>query len=435
MRRYSPGSWFGVVTDAGIAVLPGHIAPALLERVYRQLESGNGLSALLDALTGEFGTGLASLPPFAIVTFVGDEARIAVRGALTVTAEGDAEQGRLRVSGARVTTWSESVSVTPESITIETDAPGAVLPVPLVGEPNGTPQPIVPPSLPIVTGVVLLRSFVAGLRPGVEATAPVVCAAAEETEPPELPRVDAQVAAPVAAEPVAAVPVAAEPVANVPVANVPVANVRVEPDATGETLAVPEFTQGLDYDGLWGTGGGLPPMATPPAAVTAVSASAPGAEVGGEIDTDHDGETLSLEQLRALGLAAPAASAVAGMPSWAAAPTVRHGRLLVSTGAEVLLDRGAVIGRKPSAARFTADRMPHLITVPSPQQDISRSHLEVRCEGENVLAVDLGTTNGTRLLRPGADPVRLHPQEPTMLVDGDVLDLGDAVTVIYREPA
>ena len=120
---------------------------------------------------------------------------------------------------------------------------------------------------------------------------------------------------------------------------------------------------------------------------------------------------------------------------WADAPTPRYGRLLVSGGTEVVLDRSAVIGRKPSAARFTADRMPHLVTVPSPQQDISRSHLEVRCEGENVLAVDLGTTNGTRLLRPGADPVRLHPQEPTMLVHGDVLDLGDAVTVTYREPA
>ncbi|WP_146071036.1 FHA domain-containing protein [Cryobacterium sp. Y57] len=52
-----------------------------------------------------------------------------------------------------------------------------------------------------------------------------------------------------------------------------------------------------------------------------------------------------------------------------------------------------------------------------------------------MLAVDLGTTNGTRLLRAGVDPVRLHPQEPTMLVHGDVLELGDAVTVTYREPA
>jgi hypothetical protein len=224
--------------------------------------------------------------------------------------------------------------------------------------------------------------------------------------------------------------------------------VHPEAASTSETLAVPEFTQGRDYDGLWGSGAAVPekPVAGAPAAAAQTTAET-GAETRTQIDSeidpdhytaidsDHDGETLSLEQLRALGLAAPAASVLAGVPAWTGAPTPRYGRLLVSGGTEVVLDRSAVIGRKPSAARFTADRMPHLVTVPSPQQDISRSHLEVRCEGENVLAVDLGTTNGTKLLRPGADPVRLHPHEPTMLVHGDVLDLGDAVTVTFREPA
>lgn len=419
MRRYTPGTWFGVVTDCGIAVLPATSSPALLERIFTELTAGHGLSALLDALTAEFGNGLASLPPFAIVTFVADEAHLAVRGPLTVTAEGDAEHGQLRVSGDRVTTWNENRLTTPGSITVETDTASAA---------SG-------PQLPIMSGVVLCNSIVITLRPGdVPEAAPLfapIAARPAAAEPlPERMLAVATTPPPIVVQPVP-LPPAAEPAETAePVA----ATVPATADPSSETLAVPEFTQGRDYDGLWGSGV-MAPANAPASSIAHV--------VTGPIDTDHDGETLSLEQLRALGLAAPAASAgtgagagvVVGVPAWGGIPAPRYGRLFVTGGAEILLDRGAVIGRKPSAARFTADRMPHLVTVPSPQQDISRSHVEVRCEGENVLAVDLGTTNGTRLLRPGAEPVRLHPQEPTMLVSGDVLDLGDAITVTYREPA
>ncbi|MBN9180984.1 MAG: FHA domain-containing protein, partial [Microbacterium sp.] len=63
------------------------------------------------------------------------------------------------------------------------------------------------------------------------------------------------------------------------------------------------------------------------------------------------------------------------------------------------------------------------------EQDISRSHIEVRVEGDSILVTDLNTTNGTTLRRLGTDPVRIHPGERTVVVPGDVLDLGDGVTV------
>ena len=69
----------------------------------------------------------------------------------------------------------------------------------------------------------------------------------------------------------------------------------------------------------------------------------------------------------------------------------------------------------------------------SPQQDISRSHLEVRPEGDTVVVIDLHTTNGSTLLRSGADPVRLHPGEQTIVLSGDVVDLGDGVTVAFED--
>ena len=92
-----------------------------------------------------------------------------------------------------------------------------------------------------------------------------------------------------------------------------------------------------------------------------------------------------------------------------------------------------VAGRYPQAHVVTAQaQAPRLVTVPSPSQDISRSHLEVRLEGWNVLLVDLTTVNGTTLLRPGQPPRRLHPQEPTLVVSGDVADLGDGVRLTFE---
>lgn len=105
------------------------------------------------------------------------------------------------------------------------------------------------------------------------------------------------------------------------------------------------------------------------------------------------------------------------------------GSVRISTGGMVLLDRTAIFGRRPRASRVSGNDVPQLITVPSPQQDISRSHLELRLEGWRILAVDLGTTNGTTVHRPGAEPLRLRPQEGVAVQIGDQIDLGDGVVL------
>ena len=73
--------------------------------------------------------------------------------------------------------------------------------------------------------------------------------------------------------------------------------------------------------------------------------------------------------------------------------------------------------------------MPRLVTVDSPSEDISRSHVELRVEDWNLVAIDLSSTNGTLLLREGAAPQRLRPEASTILQLGDRLDLGDAQVV------
>ncbi|WP_193105229.1 FHA domain-containing protein [Brachybacterium sp. FME24] len=122
-----------------------------------------------------------------------------------------------------------------------------------------------------------------------------------------------------------------------------------------------------------------------------------------------------------------------GAPRTVARPPL--GAIEMSTGERIVLDRSAIIGRRPRASRVSGNDVPQLVTVPSPQQDISRSHLELRLEGWHVVALDLGTTNGTTLYREGADPLRLRTREGVVLHEGDHLDLGDDVHLWMRERA
>ena len=103
-------------------------------------------------------------------------------------------------------------------------------------------------------------------------------------------------------------------------------------------------------------------------------------------------------------------------------------RLVLSTGLVVPLDRAVLLGRAPQVARVSNRELPRLITVPSPQQDISRTHAEVRVEGDHVLVTDLDSTNGVHVARPGEGARRLHPGEPSVVGLDELVDLGDGVT-------
>ncbi|GAA1978543.1 FHA domain-containing protein [Microbacterium pumilum] len=467
--RYSPGAIPVVVTARGIVVLAADTSPTLVSRIWAQVGAGRGLAAVLEALTGAYGTSLSAIPPFAVVLAEGDAVRLAVRGDISVDIE--MSTASERVSGTGVTTWSERVLTDVTRVLVEAAKPTA------------------PADLPISDGVVLAAviewsprdrpitepverpSAERDLRPGAEPEATNEESESTGAAEPDLgdltERADAAPARAAPAPAAASVPAAPAPEDEVVLDEAdppsqPIAAMPVPPSVSrtaSELAPAPPSPALIDSAAVLSLADAdtlLPAESTftvrhddeaPDVELAASLAPAPvgvddelgrtvirgdGSSLPTPVLGDHDGETISLAQAQALRAGGdPSAAAPPLAPPRPPAP----GRLRLSTGQVVPLNRTVVLGRRPRSTRITGTDLPHLIAVESPQQDISRSHVELRVEGDSIIATDLNTTNGTLLLRSGSDPVRLHPGEPTVVVPGDILDLGDGITVAIEDVA
>lgn len=431
--RYTPGSRPVAVTASGVAVLDEEVAPEVAEQVWTLVAGGRGIAGVLEALTGAHGTSLTSLPGFALVLLDHGAVRVAVRGGFAVEVEGEEA---VTVSGAGITTWAERVIPGAGRITVvgASDAVGAA-------------------SVPVLDGVVFADAVVwdaaaaasgnatAGSAPAV-AAAPAAESPGEPAASAERPPSADDMPAPASAASEAPSPEPAASTAPAPgaapvpglidqaavasfadidtllptdstyapaAASAPAAEPRVDGDHAPDPFAA---TPG--YEPMWDA--------------TIARPGEPGSPPADDGPGDHDGATISVAQARALREAAQSS-----VPPLAPPRRPAPARVRLSTGQTVLLDRTVVIGRRPRSTRVTGTDLPHLVAVDSPQQDISRSHLELRVEGDSVVATDLRTTNGTTLHRAGSDPVRLHPGEGTVVVTGDLLDLGDGITVVIED--
>ena len=122
-----------------------------------------------------------------------------------------------------------------------------------------------------------------------------------------------------------------------------------------------------------------------------------------------------------------------GMFSYVRRPALAT--LTLSTGAAIEVAGDVVVGRAPQVQRGGDPHIVALVTVPSPQHMVSRSHLILTTSGWSILAQDLGSSNGTVLARPGATPVLLGSGMPTPVFMGDLMDIGDSVTLRIDPPA
>lgn len=413
MARYSSGDWYGIVTPAGMALLPGGVTVETLERVWTAMHAGKGLGAVIEGLVGAFGTSLSRLPDFAVLALGPDGVKVAVRGAVEATLQVSVSPEPLSISGAGVTTWNERAATDVISATLAVPGGSAEFP------------------LPLADGIVCAESLHWVLietesEPLPAPPAPMPTAAVEPAAPPPPPADELPPAPP--PHPADEVEAAQTPPSPEPP--------PAPPRGGGETTLIEKITavspspydqllfgetvlssvedaavREAESDGTTVGPAAAPPPPPPP----------PPAPPG-----DHDGETVLVDQLRLL--QAAAAAAAPAQP----APQRRPPLLRVSGASPVVLDRSAIIGTRPRLARVQPGNVPHLIPVNSPSSEISRSHLELRVEGHSVLAVDLDSTNGTLLLRSGAEPVRLQPHEPNLLVPGDRIDLGDGVVLEFE---
>jgi pSer/pThr/pTyr-binding forkhead associated (FHA) protein len=89
------------------------------------------------------------------------------------------------------------------------------------------------------------------------------------------------------------------------------------------------------------------------------------------------------------------------------------------------LDVPSYIGRRPSSPRVIAGSAPRLVRVPSPQREVSATHLEVRQLGSSVIITDLRSTNGSIVMLPGSVPRKLRQGESVVVSPGTLVDIGD----------
>lgn len=485
---YRPGSWQVVAEEHGMIAVPGDTPTERLAALTEMMRWGAPqLTEVIDVLGG--GT-MATLGSFAVALLGEDSARLAVRGDIRVTVTG--VDGDEVVSGAEISTWTERYFTHPRSFTVSLeeahsdtslvvrsgtvlassvafphgDQPAAsATAAPGVAEPvEAGAGDVVPPEDAAPAEKTDQQPADAGdaafpAQAGVLATA----AQAEGTPVDEVPADGVPAAeAPAATESADEAPAATESADEAPADAPDAEQGDAAEEASGSGAEHPELVQTeampvTTASDLSGVDAGFPTLIpteytfapAPPSIAeddvldaTVHSAprgpAAPPAELAG----DHDGSTISLAELRrmreAAGDAPQQTTGTSGpntptevLPA-VGAPAAGHGSARLSSGQVVTLDRTVIIGRRPRATRASGDSLPHLVAVESPQQDISRSHLEIRPEGDSVVVIDLHTTNGSTLMRPGADPVRLHPGEHTLVLSGDVVDLGDGVTVSFE---
>jgi hypothetical protein len=315
--------------------------------------------------------GLRELPGFVLVSSDSGDVKVVIRG------EGEAEMrtaaGPVTVVGAADTTWVERNVAGVTGLRVRVGDPN--------GDGDGTPYTV-------STGLVRVAII----------EQPAMAAVAATSEP--VPESPARVLPPDPA------------LAPLPPARV------LPPDPA---LAPPPPARVLPPDPALAP----PPPARvlPPDPALAPSPPDPAPEPAPVTEPDDSGDTQT-------GGFVPSHLAHDEEPSH---PPVRPvARLIFSSGETVEVDRPVVVGRSPEARRY-GDDAAHLVTVPSPQQEISSTHLEIRpgagADHGSAVATDLGSTNGTVVVQPGLPAEDLQPGIGVALVPGAIVDLGEGVTI------
>jgi hypothetical protein len=359
---------------------------ARVAAIWALVDDGAGFDEVLDALISD---GLRELPGFVLVSEDDGETKVVIRGA--AKAEFTCGEETVTVEGSSATTWAERslrdvramrIEVADTDGTDDLPIPGGLVRIGRTHRPAYAAEPAAPET---------------ALDPEPTPAPPPEPAPAPEPEPTPEPEPSAEEETAFYSAIPGADPLGLETPLDDPPTH------RQEPSLTEQA-------------------GWAQPTPQP------IPAPAPAPSPG---STEHDGHTQG-------GSWEPGelARSQPGIPGQPPAPSVLSApvaKLTFSSGDVVEVDRAVIVGRAPEARRFTSTEQPRLVTVPSPNQEISSTHLEIRpgagADHGSAVATDLGSTNGTVLVQPGLPPEDLQPGIAVQLIPGAIIDLGDGVTI------
>ncbi len=109
-------------------------------------------------------------------------------------------------------------------------------------------------------------------------------------------------------------------------------------------------------------------------------------------------------------------------------------RIRLDDGTLVPLDQPVYLGRKPSVPRIHPGGIPLLVTLDSPQREVSSTHLELTTVGGAIVASDVKSTNGSIVRIPGAAPHTLLGGESAVVIPGTIIELGDGNSIELLGP-
>lgn len=108
-------------------------------------------------------------------------------------------------------------------------------------------------------------------------------------------------------------------------------------------------------------------------------------------------------------------------------PAVKKLRLSTDDGGERIVEKAVVIGRNPAAPGEEV-----LFVMKDDTRSVSKTHLRIDGTGDDVTVTDLGSTNGSSILREDGSRENLVPNSPTVLPTGAQVTLGDRALSVER---
>ena len=420
---YTPGDWLVLSGPTSLVLLepPTHEWAALTNTLWEEVVASSSIVDLADRLAS---FKIDALPSFGAFFWTADGMRSLVRGQISII---DLATGKEVANGAGIQTWSEVGLAGVSHIRVDTPYDGDATLL----------------ELPLVVGAVRASSIVLDASEQALLDSPQAESVSAEASGPGLPTEPlSDVVAPSPSE--LPQPAAPEPVVEMDgaAATEHTAELSVDEIAalqSADTQLLPSPFDGPEAEVHRDVAAPTDATAPDSASDAAEPVDAGPTSVPSPDDGIQDSAILAvLCQNRHANPPSSMSCRVCGSPLGRRVPQFVAGPILAvlraSDGSTAEVDRPVLIGRAPSPDR-SSSRSPRLMTVPSANHDISRTHLEVAPAGWQIVVTDLNSTNGTVLVRHGAvDRQQLTPGEPVPVQLGSVIELGDGVSVLIDFP-